>query len=153
MKGFVSFKLDGGGRIGLSVFSIASYNSCYSNEYTCIRTTDGEKHTVKSPFADVEKALVAAMEDASVNTQSKKLNSSDVTKNVWIPIENGLPVPHTNVWIAYKRYPEGYIYTDCIGYYDRYEGRWCVSTTHEPIEGTITHWRPIKDDYIPGGTR
>lgn len=153
MKGFVSFKLDGGGRIGLSVFSIASYNSCYSNEYTCIRTTDGEKHTVKSSFADVEKALVAAMEDVSMVNRSENLNSSDVTENVWIPIENGLPDSMVDVRIAYKEYQEGRIYTDCIGYYDGYEGCWCVSVTDEPIEHTVTHWRPIKNDFVPGGTR
>lgn len=148
MKGFVSFKLDGGGRIGLSVFSIASYNSCYSNECTCIRTTDGEKHTVKSSFADVEKALVSAMEDVSAVNRSEKLHTSDVTANVWIPVENGLPAPMEDVQVAYVRDTR---YADCIAYLDA-DG-WVNSYNCTHMNCVVTHWRPIDTNFIPGGTR
>lgn len=151
MKGFVTFQTDGGGWIGLNVCNIAYYGAGYSSNTTSISTTDGNTHIVKNSFNAVERAIESAMVDVSINNRSKELSSSDVTANVWIPVENGLPDSRTDVRIAYIDEFNGRICTNCIAHVDK--GRWYNSFTLDLVECKVTHWKSISNDFVPGGAR
>lgn len=151
MKGFVKFRTDSDGWIGLNVCNIAYYGAGYSPNTTSISTTDGNTHIVKNSFIEVERAIESAMVDVSMDNRSKELNSSDVTANVWIPVENEFPEPYVDVRIAYVRKNPKRPNTNCIAYND--EGTWVSSYDDKPIEYRVTHWMPINNDFIPGGTR
>mgnify|MGYP003510250770 FL=1 len=141
MKGFVRLNGDGTNAY-LNVSEIAEIHT-FEESSVEIKMKSGERYAVKGDVSEI----LSRIESGLVGYDS------DVTENVWIPVENGLPDSMKDVWIAYRKYQDGRIYTDCIGYYDAYVECWCISVTDDPIEHTVTHWRPIKNEFVPGGTR
>lgn len=147
MRGYISVTdYDTRSSIYINTSAIASITDC--DGCTRIKIICGEYYIVRETVSEVCQRVEAAVE--LIDTQNKS-KISNVHENVWISVENGLPDSRTDVRIAYIDEFNGRICTNCIAHVDK--GRWYNSFTLDLVECKVSHWKPIRNDFVPGGAR